>query len=73
MNDHNKMMANQDDCLIAMSGGKIPPREKLRALPPWRAVLIARVALVAGLITADEVGDLVQEASLIGGGGHLSP
>lgn len=62
---------NQDDCLIAITDGKRPPDECLRKLPPWRAVLIARVALRAGVMSQEEVDALVAEARYIGGDGTL--
>jgi hypothetical protein len=40
---------NQDDCLIAVEDGHPVPTKALLALPPWRAVLMARVAQRAGV------------------------
>lgn len=67
----NKLMGDQDDCLLAITKGVKPPEDALRALPPWRAVMIARVAEKAGLMTIEEVDELVKEAAAVGGAGRL--
>lgn len=71
MND--KMIGHQDDCLIDISDGKRPRESSLRQLPPWRAVMIARVAHKAGVMTEDEVNIYVIEARKVGGNGNLRP
>jgi len=66
------LMANQDDCLIAITEGEPLPVRAVQALPPWRAVMIARVASLAD--TDLERGSLTQleaEARDVGGGGML--
>lgn len=52
----------QDDCLIPISGGKVPEQKYLELLPPWRAVLIARVANQAGLMSQEEVQSWIDRA-----------
>jgi hypothetical protein len=69
---HRRLFENQDDCLINISEGRPPDQKALRSLPPWRAVLIARVAQEAMVITREEVEELVDEASKVGGAGKLS-
>ena len=59
---HRELFANQDDCLIHMSEGKKPPLKALVSLPPWRAVLIARIAGEAGWMSKEEVEGFVEEA-----------
>ncbi len=68
MTDYPTLFGDQDDCLIDITDGKPPRSRSLRALPPWRAVMIARVALKARLMTQDEVDALVEAA---GGTMHL--
>jgi hypothetical protein len=64
---------NQDDCLIAITDGKPVPTRALKALPPWRAVLMARVAAKAGVpLEHGSVTELVAEARRVGGGGRLA-
>lgn len=70
---YEQWVIDQDDCLIAMETGKKPPREKLRNLPPWRAVLIARICNQGQIMTDEEVEELVNEARAVGGKGRLSP
>lgn len=60
--EHRQLFANQDDCLIAITDGRPVPLAALRALPPWRAVLIARVAARAGVMDQAAVDALVAEA-----------
>ena len=60
------LFADQDDCLIHISDGKKPPASKLRALPAWRAVLIARVARQALAMTKDELDALIEDARNVG-------
>jgi hypothetical protein len=61
-----------DVVLIAITDHKKIPMDRLRELPPWRAVLMARVAEIAGAMTRAEVDDLVREAREVGGAGHLA-
>lgn len=68
---HPTMVGWQDDCLISITDDKPLPQRSLRSLPPWRAVLIARVALKAGTISQGEVDSLVEEAKKVGGNGSL--
>lgn len=64
--------AAQDDCLIAIEDGRPVPAGKLGALPPWRAVLIARVAARAGVpLERGTVEQLRAEAADVGGEGSL--
>ena len=62
----------QDDVLIGMSSN--PPRfsETLcRRLPPWRAVMLARIANSAGLLSDESLANMVNEAREVGGNGRL--
>lgn len=68
---HSDLLADQDDCLIAISDGKSPSKRALYSLPPWRAVLIARVAVRAGVMTEEEVREMVEQARRVGGEGTL--
>lgn len=70
---YEQWVIDQDDCLVAMSSGKKPPRDKLRNLPPWRAVMIARICNQDKLMTDKEVEEMVLEARHVGGIGKLSP
>lgn len=63
--------ATQDDCLIRMETGQKPDPYKMRQLPPWRAVLIARIGEHADIYTAEEVEAIVEEARRVGGQGRL--
>ncbi|GAC1542715.1 MAG: hypothetical protein NVS3B12_30940 [Acidimicrobiales bacterium] len=66
--------AAQDDCLIAVTDGINLPTSSLMALPPWRAVLVARVAARAGIgLQQGTVAQLVAEAREVGGKGTLGP
>jgi hypothetical protein len=63
----------QDVVLIAITDQKMTDRAwtALRELPPWRAVLLARVGHLAGAISVRDRDDLVREARLVGGYGAL--
>lgn len=62
----------QDDCLIAIEDGQPLRTDRLMKLPPWRAVLVARVAQKAGVpLEQGTVGQLVAEAVEVGGNGTL--
>jgi hypothetical protein len=50
----------QDDCLIALENGDPLPTAALQALPPWRAVMLARIAVALGGVPALEHGTLAQ-------------
>jgi hypothetical protein len=64
--------AKQDMCLIAITDGKPVPKGPLGALPPWRAVLIARVAERAGVpLEGGTLEDLIAEAKRVGAEGEL--
>lgn len=56
----SKMQANQDNCLLNMEAGLTPSMMALTSLPPWRAVMIARIAERCGIMTEDEVAALVE-------------
>jgi hypothetical protein len=63
----------QDECLIAITDGFPLPARALAALPPWRAVLVARVAAKAGIsIEGGTLDELVGEAIRVGGEGTLT-
>jgi len=65
--------ALQDECLIAIEDGRPVPTRALAQLPPWRAVLIARVAERAGVPLQDgTVEQLRAEAARVGGAGTLT-
>ena len=68
---HAQLLGDQDDCLIALESGRRPSDRILRKLPPWRAVMIARIALRMELMTQEEVDELVEEARTVGGDGKL--
>jgi hypothetical protein len=62
----------QDDCLIAIEDGNPLPVELLLKLPPWRAVLVARVAQRAKVpLEKGTVDQLISEARAVGGDGKL--
>jgi hypothetical protein len=63
---------NQDDCLIAIEDGNPLPVKALLALPPWRAVLMARVAEKAGVpMERGSVEQIRAEAVAVTGSGKL--
>jgi hypothetical protein len=67
-----ELIAAMDRCLIAITDGQPIPSEALAALPPWRAVLLARVAHKAGVdLEHGTVEQLVAEATRVGGAGKL--
>lgn len=59
--------AHQDDCLLAIADGEPLPPDALRKLPPWRAVMLARIARNAGVVTDLELSILTTEAREVGG------
>lgn len=72
MTRRGDLIGLQDDCLIAIQDGRPIPEQSLRLLPPWRAVLMADVAVRAGCFPAEAAASLRQEAIEIGGTGTLS-
>jgi hypothetical protein len=63
---------NEDDCLIAIENGRPLRTDRLQALPPWRAVMLAYVAQKAGVaLEQGTVEQLKAEASAVGGEGTL--
>jgi len=63
----------QDECLIAITDGYPLPARAVAALPPWRAVLVGRVAEKAGIpIEGGTLEQLVAEARRVGGEGALT-
>lgn len=62
--NQRELYANQDECLLAIADGK-PIDMIIRRLSPWRAVLIARVALKAGVMTPEEVDLLMAKAKIL--------
>ena len=57
-----------DDVLIDITDG-YDPIPRLRRLPPWRAVMLARAAEKCGLIERPVLDALIAEASAVGGAG----
>jgi DNA-binding transcriptional MerR regulator len=63
----------QDLCLIAITDGKQLPARAIAELPPWRAVMLARVAHKASIpIEGGTLEQLVDEARRVGGEGKLT-
>jgi hypothetical protein len=71
MSGEPEIIALMDDCLIAIQDGRQIPESALRQLPPWRAVLIADVAVKSGYYPAHAAAALRSEARRIGGNGML--
>ncbi len=68
------LIANQDDCLLAIEEGRPVPAGNLRWLPPWRAVMVARIAARASVpLELGTVDQLYAEAVKVGGAGTLGP
>lgn len=68
------LLRAQDHLLIAIRDGRPLPDVDLRRLPPWRAVLIARIADRAGVpLEHGTVAQLVDEATAVRGAGTLAP
>lgn len=61
-----------DQVLAEMADGRMDWRT-LKKLPPWRAVVIARIARRAGIIAQAELHDLTEEAISVGPEGELKP
>ena len=74
---HAELFAAQDDVLVALTTN--PPRlgqeerAAMRTLPPWRAVMMARLAVSCGVMDRAELDALIDEAREVGGAGTLSP
>jgi hypothetical protein len=65
--------ALQDRCLIDIEDGRPLRADVLQHLPPWRAVLLARVAERAGIpLEGGTVEQLRAEAARVGGDGTLT-
>jgi len=65
--------ATQDDCLICIRNRFPIPDVSLRKLPPWRAVLIARIGAQAGVrMECGSLAELEAEAARVGGAGKLA-
>jgi hypothetical protein len=72
MSTSEEIYTAQDICLIAIEDGNPVPARHLRTLPPWRAVLIARVAERASVpIEGGTVEELRLEAYRVGAEGTL--
>lgn len=70
--DGRDLVGLMDACLIAITDGNPIPSEAIAALPPWRAVLLARVADKAGVdLEHGTLDQLVAEATRVGGAGTL--
>jgi len=68
------LQAAQDDCIIAISDRRSPPDATLRRLPPWRAVMVARIADAAGVpLEKGTLDELTAEAARVTGAGRLAP
>jgi hypothetical protein len=64
--------ADQDDLLLSITEGRALDTRKLRVLPPWRAVMLGRVAQRAGLgLERGTLEQLQAEAHRVGRGGRL--
>jgi hypothetical protein len=70
----DEIVAAQDHILRGLIGPR-PwlDQRTLRRLPPWRAVLMARIAHKAGLMDRRAMDALIREAELVGGEGTLKP
>lgn len=65
--------AVQDDCLVAIQDRRPIPDAILRQLPPWRAVMIARIGAQAGVrMEKGSLAELKEEAARVGGAGKLA-
>lgn len=62
--NQREIYADQDDCLLAIADGRSID-VIIRRLTPWRAVLIARVALRAGVMSEEEVDLLMAKAKVL--------
>jgi hypothetical protein len=71
--NRGEIIAAMDDVILAITDGQPVPMDRMRSLPPWRAVMMARLALAAGALDGDTVAVLVAEAVVVGGAGRLEP
>ncbi len=63
---------NMDDCLLAIRRRQLLPVTALRMLPPYRAVMMAEVALCADVgLEKGTFAQLKDEALAVGGAGTL--
>lgn len=70
--DRSELMAHQDNCLANIIAGRSLPTAELQNLPPWRAVMMARVADKAGVpLEQGTLTQLIQEAARVTGAGDL--
>lgn len=65
------MVGAQDQALLEISGGKKVDEANLRRLPPWRASMIADVAVRARAMPAKDRDAIRAEAAEVGGTGVL--
>lgn len=70
---YNDLILHMDRILLAATDGYDIPLESIRALPPWRAVLLVRVATKAGakIERGYTLDALVAAAVAAGGAGTL--
>jgi hypothetical protein len=72
MSESRAIYARQDNCLIAIEHGRPLPIAALLALPPWRAVTMARIAAKAGVgLERGTLGQIEAEARAVLGSGKL--
>lgn len=66
-----KLVAAMDNCLLAVTDGKPVPTAALSDLPPYRALMLARVAEKAGIPLQDGTVDQMKAAArtVTGGAG----
>lgn len=68
--DSSEIYAAQDDVLIGLSEGRLD-QVAMRKLPPWRAMLLARVAVKANLMPPLQLEVMRRSANHVGGTGVL--
>jgi hypothetical protein len=70
---HHHLVAAQDDILLSIEDGKPIPTKAINALPPWRAVMLCRVADKAGArLQHGTLEELIAMAREVGGDGYLT-
>lgn len=69
----DRVLGDMDELLLAIGEGKGLDPTRLRRLPPWRAVMLARVAVRAGAMPDQDLATLITDAVRVGGGGTLPP
>lgn len=67
-----RLMATQDRIMRAITDGEPISRYEFLDLPPWRAVLLARVAYAARAINPALLDRLTTEARKVGGEGKIT-